>query len=80
MSKLFNLNLSDAVKGLVIAVLTTVLTGLLKVFETGTLPSTSDLQQIGVIAITAGISYLLKNVFTNSDGKLLSSEKPNDTN
>lgn len=75
MSKLFNLNMNDAIKGLIISVLTAVLTGLLKVFESGALPTAADLQQIGIIAITAGLSYLLKNVMTNSDGKLLTPEQ-----
>lgn len=79
-SNFLSINWSDAIKGLVIAVLTAVLTGLLKIFETGALPTLADLQTIGIIAITAGLSYILKNLLTNSDGKMMKKETANDTN
>lgn len=73
-SELFRLNWQDALKGLVVAALTTALSALLKIVEIGTLPTLGDLQSIGVIAITAGLSYLLKNMLTNSNGQILKSE------
>ena len=67
-SKLFSLGWNDAVKGLVVAILSGVLTFIYETLTTGTV---IDWQQVSVIAITAGISYLIKNFFTTQDGKFL---------
>jgi hypothetical protein len=67
------LNFNDFVKGLAVAVLTSVLTIVYDVVQTGSL--TFDWKHIGTAAITTAIAYLLKNLFTNSTGTLLKKEK-----
>lgn len=63
-SPLFTLNWQDIAKGLIISVTGAALTAIQNIINSGSL----DLkwQQIGMVAATAGISYLLKNFFTTS--------------
>lgn len=54
------LNVRDLVKGLIVAVIGAVLTTLYTALQTGTV----DWKAVGLIAATTGISYLIKNLFT----------------
>lgn len=75
-SKFFNLNWADLGKGLLIAFLTALLGGLLELFQAGTLPTTwAAFQPILELSLAASVSYLLKNLFTNSEGQLAKGEK-----
>lgn len=71
-SSFFSLNLLDFAKGLFIAVLTSVITLLYTTIETGTL--TFDWKLIGTTALTSALAYIMKNLLTNSQGKLLTKE------
>jgi hypothetical protein len=72
MSKFFSLNSSDFIKGLVVAVLSAVITLLYSTIQTGTL--TIDWKQIGIVALTSALAYITKNLVTNSDGTFLQKE------
>lgn len=67
-STLFNLNTQDFIKGLVVAVASSVVTILYSTLESGSL--SFDWKQIGIVALTSAIGYLMKNLFTNQEGKL----------
>ena len=68
-SKFFNLNWVDLGKGLLIAFLTALLGGILELLQAGTLPTTwVAFQPIFELSLAAAVSYLLKNLFTNSEG------------
>lgn len=74
------LNSADFLKGLIITILSTVLTGAItalnEYLSTGTaLPDAKGWQVIGLAGVSAGIAYLIKNLGTNSEGKLLTKEK-----
>ena len=74
-SKFKALNMIDFGKGLLIAFLTALFTGLIELFQAG--PFTFDwvtLQPIVYSAISAALAYLIKNFFTNSTGDLLKKE------
>jgi len=71
MSNFLNLNIDDLVKGFIVAFLSTALTGLIATLDSGALPTLSELKSAGVVGLTAGISYLLKNLLTNSQGVIL---------
>ena len=74
-SKFLNLNWLDLGKGLLITVLTAFLGGILEILESNALPTTwVVLQPILELSLAAGVSYLLKNLFTNSTGELLKRE------
>lgn len=75
-ARFFSLNGNDLLKGLLIAFLTALLTGLLELFQAGPfLFNWVTFQPIVYAAVAAGMSYLIKNMFTNSQGQLLVSEK-----
>lgn len=69
MSKIFSLNVSDFVKGLVVAIFGAVLNLLYTMLGNGF--SSIDWKSVAQTAILAGISYLMKNYFTDSEGKIV---------
>jgi hypothetical protein len=72
MSTFLNLNSSDFLKGLIMAVLSSVITVVYQTVEAGSL--TFDWKAIGTIALTSALAYIMKNLFTNSTGKLFATE------
>ena len=75
MSNFLNLNWNDLGKGLLVAVITAVLTFAYEALQSGSLFAPGSLKTIGLTALTAAVAYLLKNLFTNSTGKILKTEK-----
>jgi hypothetical protein len=73
MSTFLNLNSSDFIKGLIMAVLSTVITVVYQTVEAGSL--VFDWKAIGTMALTSGLAYIMKNLFTNSTGGFLKREK-----
>lgn len=73
-SGLFKLKLYDYVKGVIVAIVTAILTSILPIIQTGALPDLATLKTIAISAVSAGLAYLLKNLFTNSDGELAKPE------
>jgi VIT1/CCC1 family predicted Fe2+/Mn2+ transporter len=73
-SKFLNLDAKDAVNGFIVAFLSAALTGIVTTLDSGVLPNVAELKQAGVIGLTAGLSYLLKNLVTNSKGDILKAE------
>lgn len=71
LSGLFKLNLRDALNGFLIAFLTAFLTAVSSALSSGSLPLFSDLKTFALIGITAGVSYITKNLLTNNEGELL---------
>jgi uncharacterized membrane protein len=72
MSELWKLGKSDWIKGLIVAVLTAVLTLVVQILkERGIDLTSSDWQQILTVTLTATASYLLKNLTTDGSGKVL---------
>jgi hypothetical protein len=72
-SNYFSLNLLDFTKGLFLAVLTSIITLLYTSIQTGEL--TFDWKLIGTTALTSALAYIMKNLLTNSQGKLLAKEE-----
>lgn len=66
-STLFSLNWSDIAKGLVMAVLGAVLTALYQGLIAGT---PLNVEQFLLVGATAGLSYVIKNFFSDSSGKV----------
>ena len=71
MSNFLNLDLQDLTKGFIVAFFSAALTGIVAILETSQLPQISDLKAAAIVGLTAGLSYLLKNVLTNSQGQML---------
>ena len=74
MSKFLNLNSNDLLKGFVMACLGVVLTGIYNLMSTGGVITLEWLKTIGMSGLMAGIAYLVKNAFTNSDWQILTKE------
>lgn len=72
-SSIFTLNTNDFIKGLIMAVLSSVITVIYQTVEAGSL--VFDWKAIGIIALTSGLAYIMKNLFTNSNGKLFAKEQ-----
>lgn len=71
-STFLNLNTNDFIKGLVMAVLSTVITIVYQTVEAGSL--VFDWKSIGTMALTTALAYIMKNLFTNSTGSLFAAE------
>lgn len=72
-SKLFKLNLNDFTKGLVVVLLTAVVSTLYHAYVS--VPPKVDWQLVLNNSIFAGLGYILKQVSTNSQDKILKKEK-----
>ena len=72
-STFLTLNNNDFLKGLIMAVLSTVITIVYQTVEAGSL--VFDWKAIGTMALTSALAYIMKNLFTNSTGKLFAKEK-----
>jgi hypothetical protein len=64
------LNLRDLLHGFIVAVITSVITGAYTALSSGTLPTLTDLQAIGLVGLGAGLAYIGKQLTTNSDGNV----------
>jgi hypothetical protein len=71
-SSLFTLNSKDWVKGLVVAVLTAIITVVYNTIQTGAL--LLDWKAISIAAISAALAYITKNLLTNSEDQILTKE------
>jgi len=74
-SKLLNLDKNDFIKGLIVSVASAFLVGLMQSLDAGHFPQGEEWKVIAISALGAGVSYLAKNLSTNSEGKILKKEK-----
>jgi hypothetical protein len=72
-STFLNLNTTDFIKGLIMAVLSSVITIVYQTVQAGSL--VFDWKAIGTMALTSGLAYIMKNLFTNSTGNFFGKEK-----
>jgi hypothetical protein len=78
-SNFLNLNLNDLFRGFLVAVITAILVALEPMLTTGQFPDLPTLKAVAIAGVGAGIAYLIKNIFTNSQGQILKPEaKPPD--
>lgn len=71
-SSIFTLNSSDFIKGLITAVLTSVVTIIYQTVSTGSL--TFDWKAVATVALSSALGYIMKNLLTNSAGQFLAAE------
>lgn len=76
-SKILSLKYRDLFKGFVVSMITVLITSLYNIIKEGNFPNLSDWKMIGATALTAGLSYLIKNFCTNSEGEILKREPEN---
>jgi uncharacterized membrane protein len=72
MSEIYKLNLRDVGKALLLAVISAVLVSIKSLFDSkGFAWTMEDLQLLVNVVITTGLSYIIKNFLTSSDGRIL---------
>lgn len=69
-SKFLSLNKQDAIKALIIATLTVGFKVAIASFSGKALPTLPELKAAAILGLGAAGTYLFKNVFSNSDGKI----------
>ncbi len=75
-SKFFRLNSRDFIKGLIVTIICTFITGLYQLIANGFTVNWITLKPVVIAAVGAGVSYLTKNLLTNSNGDFMSYESP----
>ena len=73
-SNFLRLNTFDFFKGLIVAVITGVLTAILQMLSI--VPPSLDLKQIGIVSLTSAIAYLIKQLGTDDLGSLKIGGRP----
>jgi len=73
-SKLFNLNVKDVIKAIILTFITALLTGIYQILQTGTLLTWESLKPVVISSIAAALGYIIKNVLTNSKDQFLTNE------
>lgn len=69
---MFKLGYKDAIKGVIMSVLSSVLTALLGIIQQNGLALTStELKTVATVAVTTFLSYLLKNFLTDENDKFV---------
>lgn len=79
-SKIFGVNVRDLLYGLIVAVLSAILTELHQSLSTKVVDfSWVRIKPTIYVGLAAGISYIIKNFFSNSNGKFAKGEKEANT-
>jgi hypothetical protein len=73
-SSFLSINWRDTFKGLLLAVITAVLTWAYEALQAGTLFTKEGLKAMGLVALSAFMAYIIKNFFTNTNGEILTPE------
>ena len=73
-SKFLTLDWKDFSRGLLIAFLTAVLTGIINILDTGAVFTWVTLKPVLIAGISAALSYLLKCLATNSQDQMFKRE------
>ena len=73
-SKFLTLDWKDFSRGLLIAFLTAVLTGVINILDTGAVFTCVTLKPVLIAGVSAALSYLLKCLATNSQDQMFKRE------
>lgn len=74
-SKFLSIGTIDAIKGLVVAIFSLVLTMLYTSIQAGSFPSTlAEWKPILLAGLGGGLAYIMKNFLTNSNDQILKKE------
>jgi hypothetical protein len=73
-SKFLQLNAKDFFRGLLIAILTAIITGLIDILDNGAIFTWVTMKPVLIAGISAALSYLLKCLATNSQDQMFKRE------
>jgi uncharacterized membrane protein len=74
-SKFLRLNSRDFIKGLIVVMFCTFITGFYQLIANGGVVNWLTIKPVVIAAIGSGVSYLTKNLLTNSKGEFMRSER-----
>ena len=74
MSNFLRLDYKDVLKSAIVTIIALLLQSVLDILNQNRIPSVEEISSIGWVAIISGVSYLVKNIFTNSNGELFHKE------
>jgi hypothetical protein len=74
-SKFLRLSARDFIQGLIVAIICALLTGFYQLLASGGEINWMTIRPVIIAAIGAGVSYLTKNLLTNSKGQFMRSER-----
>jgi hypothetical protein len=74
-SKFLKLNTRDFINGLIVAMFCTFITGFYQLVANGGVISWVTMKPVVIAAIGSGVSYLTKNLLTNSKGEFMRGER-----
>lgn len=75
-SGLLELNYKDWLKGLFVSIVSAVLTAVMQMLTL--VPPMIDFKQIGIVALTTVIAYIVKQLATNNNGDLFKKDEVED--
>jgi hypothetical protein len=73
-SKYLRLNARDFLKGLIVVVICTLVTGTYQLIASGGVVNWFTIKPVVIAAIGSAVSYLTKNLLTNSKGDFMKTE------
>ena len=74
-SKFLRLNSQDFIKGLIVVMFCTFITGFYQLISNGGILNWQTIKPVVIAAIGSGVSYLTKNLLTNSKGEFMRKER-----
>jgi hypothetical protein len=74
-SKFLKLNIHDFINGLIVAMFCTFITGFYQLIANGGVINWITMKPVVIAAIGSGVSYLTKNLLTNSKGEFMRRER-----
>jgi len=73
-SNFLALNLNDFFKGLIMVIITSIVTGIYELLTNGTVLTWDTIKPVLIAAVAAGLGYLIKNFLSNSQGEFAKTE------
>jgi len=73
-SKYLRLNRRDFIRGLIVTIICTFITGFYQLIASDGVIDWMTLKPVAIAALGAGVSYLTKNLLTNSRGNFMTPE------
>jgi hypothetical protein len=73
-SKFLTITVKDITRGILIAFITAILTGIIDMLDTGAVFNWLTLKPVIIAGVSAALSYLLKCLFSNSRDQLFTRE------
>jgi len=74
-SKFLKLNKGDFINGIIVAIFCSFITGLYQVIANGGAINWITLKPVVIASVGAGVSYLTKNLLSNSKGQFMKGER-----